>query len=65
MARCSFCGQNIKKGTGVLFVRKTGKILYFCSTKCSKNMLKLGRKPANIKWTKEYKKGVKDKKKVE
>ncbi|MFB6088825.1 MAG: 50S ribosomal protein L24e, partial [Candidatus Aenigmatarchaeota archaeon] len=36
-----------------VFVRKNGKSLYFCSSKCEKNMLKLGRKPRKVKWTKK------------
>ena len=55
MARCSFCGDVIEKGTGTMFVKKDGKLLNFCSSKCEKNLLKLGRVPRNIKWTKEYK----------
>ncbi len=50
MANCSFCEQDIEKGTGKIFVKKDGKILYFCSTKCEKNLLKLKRKPLKIKW---------------
>lgn len=56
MANCSFCGERIEKGTGKIFVYKTGKILNFCSSKCEKNTLKLKRKPRNFKWTKHYKK---------
>ncbi|MBI4438613.1 50S ribosomal protein L24e [Candidatus Woesearchaeota archaeon] len=44
MAKCSFCSRQIERGTGKMFVRKTGKIFYFCSSKCEKNMVKLGRK---------------------
>ncbi len=40
-----------------MLVKKTGKILFFCSNKCEKNMLKLRRKPARFKWTKPKKKG--------
>ena len=57
MVKCSFCGKNIEKGTGKMFVEKDGKILYFCSSKCEKNMFKLKRKPRNLKWTKHYVKG--------
>ena len=56
MPVCSFCGEDIKKGTGKLFVYKTGKQLWFCSNKCEKNMLKLKRKPRTTKWTKHYEK---------
>jgi large subunit ribosomal protein L24e len=54
MAKCSFCKETIEKGTGKIYVLKTGKILYFCSSKCEKNMLKLKRKPRTTRWTKEY-----------
>ncbi|MBR9691494.1 50S ribosomal protein L24e [Candidatus Woesearchaeota archaeon] len=56
MAICSFCGNDIIKGTGKIFVKKDGKILHFCSTKCEKNLLKLKRKPIVVKWTKLFKK---------
>ena len=59
MANCSFCDNEIKKGTGKIFVKKDGKILNFCSMKCEKNTLKLKRKPLNIKWTKHFKGGNK------
>ncbi|MDD5086250.1 MAG: 50S ribosomal protein L24e [Candidatus Nanoarchaeia archaeon] len=54
MVKCSFCKETIEKGTGKIYVLKTGKLLYFCSSKCEKNMLKLKRKPRTTKWTKEY-----------
>ena len=44
MAKCTFCGNNIEKGTGKIYVKKDAKILYFCSSKCEKNHIKLGRK---------------------
>ncbi len=49
---CSFCSSEITAGTGKMFIRKTGKVLYFCSSKCEKNMLKLKRNPARTRWTK-------------
>jgi len=54
MARCTFCGKVIPKGTGKMYVKVDGKILNFCSNKCEKNMLKLRRKPRNLKWTEEF-----------
>ena len=57
MHKCSFCGKEIPSGTGIMYVKKDTKVLYFCSKKCEKNMLKLGRKPRDFKWTSEYKKG--------
>jgi large subunit ribosomal protein L24e len=57
MAKCNFCGENIKKGTGKIYVEITGKALNFCSSKCEKNLLKLKRNPRKFKWTKFHKKG--------
>ncbi|MFH1133925.1 MAG: 50S ribosomal protein L24e [Nanoarchaeota archaeon] len=48
--KCTFCEQEIAPGTGKMFVRKEGKILYFCSKKCEKNLLKLNRKSRETKW---------------
>ena len=50
MATCSFCGTKIEAGTGKTVINKTGKMLWFDSLKCEKNMLKLGRDPRNFKW---------------
>ncbi|ADC64790.1 Ribosomal protein L24E [Ferroglobus placidus DSM 10642] len=51
---CSFCGYDIELGTGKMVVRRDGRILYFCSRKCEKNMLELKRNPRKLKWTKYY-----------
>ena len=59
MAKCSFCSEEIEKGTGKMFVRNDGKLFHFCSSKCSKNMLKLKRKPAKVKWVTKKKKAKK------
>ncbi|HDN83745.1 MAG TPA: 50S ribosomal protein L24e [Candidatus Altiarchaeales archaeon] len=53
---CSFCGAEIPKGTGKMFVTKRGVVYYFCSGKCEKNMLKLKRNPRKVKWTAAYRK---------
>lgn len=54
MVKCTFCGINIPLGTGKMFVQKDAKILYFCSSKCDKNMLKLKRKPIKARWSNRY-----------
>ncbi|MFQ6136653.1 MAG: 50S ribosomal protein L24e [Candidatus Hydrothermarchaeales archaeon] len=54
---CSFCGDKLKVGTGKMFVKRDGSVLYFCSSKCEKNMLKLRRAPHRIRWTKAKAKG--------
>lgn len=41
---CSYCGETIEKGTGKLYAKKTGKIFYFCTMKCEKSIIKLGKK---------------------
>ena len=62
MPKCSLCGDQIEKGTGVMFVFTSGKIDNYCSKKCEKNTQKLKRKPLQTAWTQEYrrehKKGV-------
>jgi len=47
---CSFCETTLKQGTGITFVRKTGKTLNFCTRKCEKNLIQLKRKPRKTKW---------------
>ncbi len=51
---CSFCGEEIEVGTGKMYVRRDGRVFYFCSGKCEKNMLKLKRNPRKLKWTRKY-----------
>jgi len=51
---CNFCGIRIPQGTEYIFVTSKGKALYFCSSKCYKNLVKLNRKPRETKWTKSY-----------
>ena len=51
--KCTFCGDQIERGTGKMFIKKDGKIFNFCSSKCQKNMLKLHRKPRTVGWTEE------------
>ncbi len=56
MERCSFCGTEIERGTGKILVKKDGTLLYFCSSKCEKNLIKLGRNPVKFGWTRKYQK---------
>lgn len=53
---CSFCGKEIRKGLESVYVTAKGKLYYFCSSKCDKNMLKLGRSKRKVKWTATYRK---------
>ncbi|MEW6749062.1 MAG: 50S ribosomal protein L24e [Candidatus Micrarchaeota archaeon] len=51
MANCSFCEEPIQKGTGLVYAKKDGTILNFCSSKCKKNSLTLRREGRRQKWT--------------
>jgi large subunit ribosomal protein L24e len=54
---CSFCGSQLEPGTGKMYVRKDGSVLFFCSSKCQNNQ-KLGRVPRRIEWTAAGKKAL-------
>ncbi|MEM3010229.1 MAG: 50S ribosomal protein L24e [Candidatus Bathyarchaeia archaeon] len=54
LRRCSFCGHEFEYGTGIMYVKNDGSILWFCSSKCRKNSLHLGRDARKLPWTKFY-----------
>jgi len=49
--KCSFCNTTIPRGTGKMFVKKTGETLFFCSSKCEK-IYGMNRNAKKLKWTK-------------
>jgi len=49
--KCSFCGYEFPYGTGIMHIRSDGSIYWFCSSKCRKNQLNLGRDSRKLKWT--------------
>jgi large subunit ribosomal protein L24e len=51
---CSFCGEAIEPGTGKMFIRKDGTVFNFCSNKCKKNNIGLGRVSRRTRWTTRY-----------
>jgi large subunit ribosomal protein L24e len=51
--KCSFSGKEIPPGTGKMYVKKDGTILWFASSKAQKNMMKLGRKANKTRWTED------------
>src|SRR3990172_7658940 len=51
---CSFCGNDIEPGTGKMFIRRDGTVHFFCSSKCERNLLDLGRVPRWTRWTKHF-----------
>jgi large subunit ribosomal protein L24e len=48
--KCSFCKGSVAAGSGKMFVKNTGEVFYFCSSKCEKNFM-LGREPKKRKWS--------------
>ncbi|RLE63764.1 MAG: 50S ribosomal protein L24e [Thermoprotei archaeon] len=55
LRECSFCGYKIPPGTGLLFVKNDGTLLYFCSRKCRISYMRK-RNPIKLKWTRKYRK---------
>jgi len=54
MTDCSFCGYEITPTAGKKFIKKDGKVLDFCSSKCERSQLKLKRVARKTRWTKLY-----------
>lgn len=42
--KCTYCSREIPKGTGTMYVHKTGSVNYFCSNRCFKNSVNMKRK---------------------
>lgn len=55
---CSFCGCGIEPGTGMIYVKNDGSLLYLCSSKCRKNAVLLRRRARKLKWTDVYEERV-------
>lgn len=51
---CTFCGNDIEPGTGKMYVRRDGSVHFFCSSKCQKNQLDMGRVGRKVRWTRRY-----------
>lgn len=47
---CSYSGEEIEPGTGILLVRNNGERLWFKDSKCLKNA-ELGRPARDVEWT--------------
>ena len=50
---CSFCGRDIEPGTGLMYVLRNGQVLWYCSSKCFKSHVKLGRKSSKQAWVRK------------
>lgn len=42
--KCTYCSREIPKGTGTMYVYKTGTVNYFCSRRCFRNAIVMKRK---------------------
>ncbi|MFX1343424.1 MAG: 50S ribosomal protein L24e [Promethearchaeota archaeon] len=51
---CSFCGTDVEPGTGSIYVKGDGSLLYLCSSKCRRNEIILKRRARRLKWTEVY-----------
>lgn len=51
---CSFCRYQIPIGRGIMYVKRDGTVLHFCSNKCRKAMLEQKKNPRKTRWTKVY-----------
>jgi large subunit ribosomal protein L24e len=55
MPRCSFCKKNYEFPRGLTLVLNDGNLMYFCSSKCKKNQLKLKRDNKKVNWIRKDK----------
>lgn len=55
MVKCVFCGKEEDSFKGVHFITNEGSVNFYCSSKCRKNAMKLGRDKRKVKWTEAYK----------
>lgn len=51
MHRCAFCGREFPHGVGMLYVKRDGSMLWFCSRKCRVYMVEQRKDPRKLKWT--------------
>ena len=51
---CTFCGIDIRPGTGIQYIKNDATIQYYCSNKCRVNQQILKRKARKLKWTEHY-----------
>lgn len=54
MTKCVFCGKEDSPYKGVHLITNDGNMNFYCSGKCRKNALKLGRDRKKLKWTESY-----------
>jgi len=53
MPRCTFCKQNYEFPYGMTLILNDGNIMYFCSSKCRRNAIKLKRDNKKVNWVRK------------
>lgn len=53
---CTFCGEPIEPGSGLMFVKKDGSVFYFDRRRCQRSLF-VGRHARRLKWTKHFPRG--------
>ncbi len=54
MRVCTFTGEEIEPGTGLLYVKKNGEVLHYKNRKAFKNHQQLKRVPRYVRWSKHH-----------
>ncbi|MEA3203005.1 MAG: large subunit ribosomal protein L24e [Thermoplasmata archaeon] len=54
MSNCTFCGKAIEAGTGKLYIKRDATTFNFCSSKCQRNQVGLGRVNRHVRWTEAF-----------
>lgn len=54
MVKCSFCGAEEYAFRGIHLIKNDGSIVYFCSSKCRHNALKLKRDKRKVRWAEAF-----------
>ena len=65
MPVCSFCKKTYQVPRGLTVFTFDGRTIYYCSSKCRKNNLKLKRDPKKVNWIRKDKNRVKKSEKTE
>ena len=54
---CDYSGQEIEPGTGTMYVKTDGTVLWFADAKCEKNYF-MGREARDLEWIGEDEEGT-------
>lgn len=54
VVKCVFCGKEQEDYKGSYLLKNDGSVLYFSSSKCLKNHIKLGRDKRKVRWTESF-----------